>query len=96
MRKVGNALKVAQLMKNSLSSRVSQGLSKHNPFFQIQKYQSETAGTLTEQRRMKCQESVDNTWLSTSFTSCTGSVAANTQPEINRHQGKEHLAVTQH
>lgn len=72
-RKVGNALKVAQLMQNSLSSRVSQGLSEYNPFLQIQKYQSETVGTLTEQCRMKCQESVDNTWLSTSFTLCTGS-----------------------
>lgn len=71
MRKVGNALKVALLMQNSFSSRASQGLSEYNPFLQIQKYQSETVGTLTEQHRMKGQESVDNTWLSTSFTSCT-------------------------
>lgn len=39
--KVGNALKVAQLMQNSISSRVNQGLSEYNPFLQIQKYQSE-------------------------------------------------------
>lgn len=56
---------------NSLSSRVRQGLSEYNPFIQIQKYQSETVGRLTEQCRMRCQESVDNTWLSTSFTVCS-------------------------
>lgn len=71
MRKVGNALKVTQLTQNSLSSTVSQGLSEYNPFLQIQEYQS--VGTITEQCRMKCQESVDNTWLSTAFTSHTGS-----------------------
>lgn len=53
---------------NAKQSRVRQGLSKYNPFLQIQKYQSETIGKLTEQCRMRCQESVDNTWLSTSFT----------------------------
>lgn len=34
MRKVGNALKVAQPMQNSLSSRVSHRLSEYNPFLQ--------------------------------------------------------------
>lgn len=71
MRKVGNALRAAQLIQNSLSSRVRQGLSEYNPFIQIQKYQSETVGRLTEQCRMRCQESVDNTWLSTSFMVCS-------------------------
>lgn len=65
MRKVGNTLKAAQLMQKS---RVRQGLSEYHPFLHIQKYQSETVGRLTEQCRMRCQESVDNTWLSTSFT----------------------------
>lgn len=46
-------------------SRVRQGLSEYHPFLHIQ---SETVGRLTEQCRMRCQESVDNTWLSTSFT----------------------------
>lgn len=88
MRKVGNALKAAQLMQNSVSSRVRQGLSEYNPFLQIQKYQSESAGRLTEQWRMRCQESVNNTWLSTSFTLCASSARC-------QHRARNHLAPRQ-
>lgn len=96
MRKVGNALKVAQLMQNSLSSRVRQGLSEYNPFLQIQKYQSETAGRPTEQCRMRCQESVDNTWLSTSFTLCASNARCQHRARNHSAPSREHLAVTQH
>lgn len=88
MKKVGNALKAAQLIRNSLSSRVRQGLSEYNPFLQIQKYQSETVGRLTEQCRMRCQESVDNTWLSTSFMLCASNARC-------QHRARNHSAPRQ-
>lgn len=81
-------LKAAQLMQNSFFSRVRQGLSEYNPFLQIQKYQSETVGRLTEQCRMRCQESVDNTWLSTSFTLCASSARC-------QHRARNHSAPRQ-
>lgn len=88
MKKVGNALKADQLIQNSFSSRVRQGLSEYNPFLQIQKYQSETVGRLTEQCRMRCQESVDNTWLSTSFTLCASNARC-------QHRARNHSAPRQ-
>lgn len=68
--------------------RSQAGAFRVQSLLQIQKYQSETVGRLTEQCRMRCQEPVDNTWLSTSFTLCASSARC-------QHRARNHSAPRQ-